>query len=180
MDALEREGIEAALKGDQEAFEMIITRYSRLLFAHAYSILRQPEEAEDVVQESLLKAYQSKWKVRDPEKFPQWLITIARHRSLDLVRKRRTVPLSEKEHDVIDETVSNPNRHMEAGEIRDKIHGVLATLPESHRIAVTLRFLEGMDYESIQKTMGLTNGALRGILGRAMQTLRVELKSIRT
>ena len=61
MDSSERITIEAALGGDPEAFEILIRTYSRTLYAHAYSILHQPQEAEDVVQESLLKAYQSRF-----------------------------------------------------------------------------------------------------------------------
>ena len=58
---------------------MIIRTHSRTLFAIAYGILQNREEAEDVVQDSLVKAWKTRWRVRDPEKFPAWLATIARH-----------------------------------------------------------------------------------------------------
>ena len=79
MDASEREQYRAAIHGDREAFEMIIRTHSRTLFAIAYGILQNREEAEDVVQDSLVKAWKTRWRVRDPEKFPAWLATIARH-----------------------------------------------------------------------------------------------------
>ena len=75
---------------------MIIRTHSRTLFAIAYGILQSREEAEDVVQDSLVKAWKTRWRVRDPEKFPAWLATIARHKAHDVFRKRRTVPLSEQ------------------------------------------------------------------------------------
>ena len=178
MEPTERAIVKAALGGDPEAFEMLIKQHGRMLYAQAYSILRQPEEAEDVVQESLIKAYQSRWRVRDPEKFPQWLVTITRNRALDLLKKRRTVPLSETEYEAPDNPNQKPDRQAEGGEMRDKIHKVLALLPESHRTAITLRYLEGMDCRSIEKIMNLSNGALRGILGRALQTLRTSLHSL--
>ena len=56
--------------------------------------------------------------------------------------------------------------------VRERLRHTLAGLPETHRIAVTLRYLEGMDHASIERTMGVSNGALRGILGRALGTLR--------
>src|ERR1700741_3604802 len=93
MDLSEREQYRAAIHGDREAFEMIIRTHSRTLFAIAYGILQSREEAEDVVQDSLVKAWKTRWRVRDPEKFPAWLATIARHRAHDIFRKRRTVPL---------------------------------------------------------------------------------------
>src|SRR5215469_13597230 len=92
MDASEREQYQAAIHGDREAFEMIIRTHSRTLFATAYGILQSREEAEDVVQDSLVKGWKMRWRVRDPEKFPDWLCMIARHRAHDVLRKRRPVP----------------------------------------------------------------------------------------
>src|SRR3954447_15650018 len=95
MEANEREVYRAAIRGDREAFEMIIRIRSRALFAIAYGVLQNREEAEDAVQDALVKAWKSRWRVRDPEKFPAWLATIARFRARDLLRRRRTVPLEE-------------------------------------------------------------------------------------
>ena len=81
MDANERETYREAIQGDRDAFEMIIRNHSRQMFAIAYGILQNREEAEDVVQDSLVKAWKTRWRARDPEKFPAWLATIARHRA---------------------------------------------------------------------------------------------------
>src|SRR5919206_3185331 len=96
MDASEREVYRAAIHGDRDAFEMIIRSHSRALFAIAYGILQNREEAEDAVQDALVKAWKSRWRVRDPEKFPAWLATIARHRARDVFRRRRNIPLPEE------------------------------------------------------------------------------------
>src|SRR6267154_5197413 len=93
MDASEREQYRAAIHGDREAFEMIIRTNSRALFAIAYGILQNREEAEDAVQDSLVKTWKTRWRVRDPEKFPAWLATVARHNAHDLLRRRRSIPL---------------------------------------------------------------------------------------
>ncbi len=157
MDASEREQYRAAIQGDREAFEMIIRTNGRALFAIAYGILQDRGEAEDVVQDSLVKAWKTRWRVRDLEKFPAWLATIARHRAHDILRKRR--PFSYPcegigENEPIDTTA----------------------LPELHRAALTLRYFEEMDYRSIENTLGLSNGALRGILGRSLACLRKQLR----
>jgi len=60
--------------------------------------------------------------------------------------------------------------------VRERLHRTLAGLPETQRIALTLRYLEGLDHRAIEQTMGVTNGALRGILGRALATMRKALK----
>jgi RNA polymerase sigma-70 factor (ECF subfamily) len=70
MDPSEREKYQAAIHGDREAFEMIIRTHSRTLFAIAYGVLQNREEAEDVVQDSLVKAWKTRWRVQNPEKFP--------------------------------------------------------------------------------------------------------------
>src|SRR6266704_2688871 len=57
-----------------------------------------------------------------------------------------------------------------------QLHSALATLPELHRSALTLRYFEEMDYQSIEKLLGISNGALRGILGRALATMRKQLR----
>ena len=173
MDPSEREQYRAAIYGDREAFEMIIHTHSRILFAIAYGILQNREEAEDVVQDSLVKAWKTRWRVRDPEKFPAWLATIARHRAHDIFRRRRTVPLSAAIHEVIEpSSVAEPNNP----ELDQQLHSALAALPETHRAALTLRYFEEMDYRSIENILGLSNGALRGILGRALAKMRKQLR----
>ena len=170
MDPSEREQYQAAIHGGREAFEMIIPTQSRTLFAIAYGILQNREEAEDVVQDSLVKAWKTRWRVRAPEKFPAWLAAIARHRAHDLLRRRRSIPFS---HETIE---TNEPERTDTAAIDQQLRSVLATLPELHRAALTLRYLEEMDYRSIENTLGLTNGALRGILGRALASLRKQLR----
>ena len=176
MEANEREQYRAAIQGDRGAFEMIIRTQSRTLFGIAYGILQNREEAEDVVQDSLIKAWKSRWRVRAPEKFPAWLATIARHRAHDTFRKRRPVPLTEEIIETM--SVAAPDPHANAG-IDRSIHSALSALPEIHRAALTLRYFEEMDYRDIENTLGLTNGALRGILGRALAAMRKELRPAR-
>jgi RNA polymerase sigma-70 factor (ECF subfamily) len=173
MDANERELYRAAIHGDRDAFEMIIRTLSRPLFAIAYGILQNREEAEDAVQDALVKAWKSRWRVRDPEKFPAWLAMIARHRARDVFRKRRDVPLSEEMAESLQSETEQPandtalDRH---------VHSALAALPEVHRSALMLRYFEEMDYGSIETTLGLSNGSLRGILGRALAAMRKQLR----
>jgi RNA polymerase sigma-70 factor (ECF subfamily) len=173
MDSNEHAIYRAAIHGDRDAFEMIIRSSSRNLFAIAYGILQSREEAEDVVQDTLVKAWKSRWRVRDPEKFPAWLSTIARHRARDLARRRRPEPLP---HDFESaETVEAPAA-AENADLDSEVRAALSQLPELHRMAVTLRYFEELDYATIEQTLGLSNGALRGILGRALGVMRRRLK----
>lgn len=176
MDATDREIYRAAIQGDRDAFEIIIRASSRALFAIAYGVLQDRAEAEDVVQDCFIKAWKSRWRVRDPEKFPAWLATIARHRARDVARRRRDVALVEELEEIADEASENQDQIAREAQLSSHVHGALAELPETHRVALTLRYFDALDYATIEQTLGLTNGALRGILGRALQTMRKRLQ----
>lgn len=180
MDSSEHDLYRAAIRGDRDAFEMIIRQQSRLLFAIAYGVLQNREEAEDVVQDSLVKAWNTRWRVRDPEKFPAWLSSIARHRARDLVRRRRSVPFPADAPEPVDPAFDEAARSAKETEVNEQVQRALADLPELHRAALTLRYFEALDYATIERTLGLSNGALRGILGRAMASLRERLRPVLT
>jgi RNA polymerase sigma-70 factor (ECF subfamily) len=176
MNFSEHESYRAAIHGDRDAFEMIIRTHSHALFAIAYGILQNREEAEDVVQDALVKAWKTRWRVHDPEKFPAWLCTIARHRARDVARRRRSVPLPSDAEEPIDPHLEDAAQFSKEKEVNQQVHAALATLPELHRVALTLRYFEEMDYGAIEHALGLSNGALRGILGRAMGAMRKRLR----
>ena len=172
MDAAERELVLAALGGDDEAFETVIRTYSRRVYVVAYAILQDKSEAEDLVQDTFLKAHQQRTRLREPEKFPAWLLTVTRNGARDRLRRRRPQASAETFDTLVDHNMATPGSAMEQEEHQAHLRRALRKLPEDHRTALTLRYLEGLDYRAIETTMGLSNGALRGILGRALGTLR--------
>src|SRR3954447_4934497 len=121
----------AAIQGDRDAFELVIRSTSRSLFAIAYGVLQNREEAEDVVQDTFVKAWKSRWRVRDSAKLPAWLSTIARYRARDLARKRRPEPLPENfESNEIGEFDGASAR--KRADLDGQVHSALAQLPELH------------------------------------------------
>lgn len=176
MDAADRDIYRAAISGDCDAFELIIRANSRTLFAVAYGVLQDRAEAEDAVQDAFIKAWKSRWRVRDPEKFPAWLATIARHRARDLARRRRSVPLEDELSEAPDSSATDQPDEARNAEVNGHVHAALAELPETHRVALSMRYFDALDYATIEQTLGLTNGALRGILGRGLQTMRKRLQ----
>jgi RNA polymerase sigma-70 factor (ECF subfamily) len=180
-DAPNLELIRSALRGDEQAFEEVIRLFSRRLYALAYAILQDAAESEDVVQDAFVTAHRSSWRLRDPAKFPAWLAMVARNRARDILRKRcrqSARPAEDQEEKLLqDPQAPQPSGQLEQGERERIIRLLLASLPEQWRAAVVLRYLEGMDHASIQHHLGLSDGALRGILGRAMVRLRQQAKS---
>jgi RNA polymerase sigma-70 factor (ECF subfamily) len=172
MGSAERIMVTAALGGNDKAFEAVIRTYSRRVYVVAYAILQDQSEAEDIVQDTFLKAHQMGNRLREPEKFPAWLLTVTRNAARDRLRRRRPQAEMETFDTLVDDKVATPGSALEQEEFQAHLRRALGKLPEEHRTALTLRYMEGLDYRSIETTMGLSNGALRGILGRALGTLR--------
>src|SRR5450432_3448068 len=121
MDSNEHAIYRAAIQGDRDAFEMIIRSSSRNLFAIAYGVLQNREEAEDVVQDTLVKAWKSRWRVRDPEKFPAWLSTISRHRARDVAHRRRSVPFPTEADEPIDPGNDAAAANLRENEVNEQV-----------------------------------------------------------
>ena len=174
-DFLERQTVRRALRGDTAAFQEVVVLYGRRLYTVAYGVVQNRTEAEDVVQETFLKAYARRWMIRDPEKFPAWLCRTAQNHARDVLRKHRPQSLPHDDQtfqEIADDGVPCPSANLHETERHGAVHRLLNALPDHHRMAITLRFMEGMDYEEVAETMGVSRGALRGILARAMKTLR--------
>ena len=169
--------IETALAGGPEDFEPLVRAYGLRVYAVTFAILGRHTEAEDAAQDTFLKAYRQRGRLREPAQFASWLLAIARHQALDGLRRRRFVPLPEEtQNRVPDNAASAPDALLDAAENHARIRAVLATLPERHRIALTLRYLEGNDCRTVETAMALSNGALRGVLGRALAAMREGLR----
>jgi RNA polymerase sigma-70 factor, ECF subfamily len=174
--------VRSAQRGDRAAFEELVRRTSRLVFARLYLETGDPHRAEDLLQETLLTAFRSLDQLAEPAKFRAWLLRIAQNAAIDagrrLGRKKRspgTEPL--QLHDVVD-TRPRPEESLVQAELRQQVLGILRSLPDEYRLPLTLRYLAGADYDTIQMQMGLSNGSLRGLLHRGMRLLRAEIQKV--
>jgi RNA polymerase sigma-70 factor (ECF subfamily) len=165
--------------GNESAFQEIIKIHGRRLYAIAYSILQNQTEAEEIVQDTFVKAYRELGSFREADKFPGWLNLVTRNAARDVLRKRRPQAEEEALAQLEDHQIPKPGARLDEEHVQGQLKRALASLPEEHRTAITLRYLEGLDYQGIESVMGLSNGALRGILGRALGTLRNRLQPLR-
>jgi len=171
--------------GDRAAFEVIVRRTARLLFARLYLETADAHRAEDLVQETYLVAWRRVEQLKDPGGLRAWLFSIAHSVLVDSVRregrKKRSGPREPSE--AIDRAVdpgASPPTTAEREETRARVLAQLRSLPEEYRLPITLRYIGGADYETIGRELGLTNGSLRGLLNRGMARLRVLLKTDQT
>ncbi|MBN2450176.1 MAG: sigma-70 family RNA polymerase sigma factor [Lentisphaeria bacterium] len=166
--------VRQAMAGDLDAFDALVIRFARLVYAQSFTILHDREEAEDVVQEAFVKAYSFRLRLLQPERFPQWLLAIARNVARDHLRRRH--PGDRDRGSGVPEAVEglgpSPLRAAEIADDVARLQAALGTLPKRYRRALLLRYVEGLDHRALRREMGVSDGALRGILGRALGRLR--------
>ena len=131
MDSAERIMVMAALAGDDEAFETVIRTYSRRVYVVAYAILQDKSEAEDIVQDTFLKAHHQRTKLREPEKLPAWLLPVTRNAARDRLRRRRPQADPEAFDTMPDHAAVTPGSAMETQEHQAHLRRALAALPLS-------------------------------------------------
>ena len=171
----------SAKRGDRAAFEELVRRTSRLVFARLYLETGDAHLAEDLLQETLLRAYHALGRLNHPGTLRSWLLTIAHNVVTDAARrearrKRTTPPRSSSE--VLSSVAGRmppPEEQVAQTEQREQVLAVLRSLPEEYRLPLTLRCIAGADYEAIETQLGLSNGSLRGLLHRGLKMLRSRL-----
>jgi RNA polymerase sigma-70 factor (ECF subfamily) len=173
--------VQQAQQGDRGAFEEIVRRTSRLVFARLYLETGDAHRAEDLLQETLLRAYHALWQLQDASTLRGWLLTIAQNVLTDAARRNARRKRSARLETGADALARVPGRapspeeEAARAEERAKVLSVLRSLPEEYRLPLTLRYIAGADYEAIETQLGLTNGALRGMLHRGLKMLRSRL-----
>jgi RNA polymerase sigma-70 factor (ECF subfamily) len=172
--------------GDTDAFRVLVERHSRSLFRLAYRMTGNQQDAEDVVQDSFLRAFKQLARFDERASFGTWLYRIAVNCSLDLVRsrKRRNELAPPADSDPVDPTLSlpslapSPDRIAISGEVRDRVASAMTELSASERTAFVLRHFEGMGIEEVSRVLGCQPGAAKHSVFRAVQKLRRALEPL--
>jgi RNA polymerase sigma-70 factor, ECF subfamily len=186
MDATETAAVLArARQGDGEAFRALVERHSRSVFRLAFRMTGNEQDAEDVVQESFLKAYRQLGRFESRANFGTWLYRIVANCSVDLMRAkqaRHDQTKSESLEEVIDVasvSAPGPERLAQSGEIQRRVAEALGGLSPLERAAFTLRHYEGRTIEEISSTLGLGTSAAKHSVFRAVKKLRAALEPLR-
>jgi len=168
--------VQRAQRGERAAFDELVRRTSRLVFARLHLDTGDTHQAEDLLQETLLTAFRTLDQLTEPSKFRPWLLRIAQNQAIDAGRRKIRLKRTPTELRPYPGSSPPPDEQAERAEQREQVLAVMRTLPDEYRLPLTLRFLAGADYDTIQLQMGLSNGALRGLLHRGMKVLRAELE----
>src|SRR5574337_582309 len=177
--------VQAAKAGDVGAFEQLVKRYDRNVFRIAQHITQNREDAEDVVQDAFLKAYENLEQFQGQSKFYTWLVRIAVNEALMRLRRRRPermVSLDEEvktEEDSMPREVAdwspNPEQLYSQSELRDILSRTVQGLPPTFRTVFVLRDVEGLSTEETAQALDLSVPAVKSRLLRARLQLRERL-----
>ncbi len=181
----DRELILQAQRGDTAAFRKLVERHQRRAFAIALGLVRDENDAKELVQEAFLRVYRSLNAFQGGSSFFTWLYRIVTNLAIDLMRKpgRKEAELSE--HRVEDESAdlplvaridgADPLDVIRRREIAARIQAALDALPPYHRGVILMREVEGMSYEEMAQAMGVSKGTIMSRLFHARQKLQKAL-----
>jgi RNA polymerase sigma-70 factor (ECF subfamily) len=173
---------------EPNAFEELVEKYQHRLVAVLHHLVGNTEEAEDLAQEVFLRIYRARKKYRARAKFSTWLFTIANNLALNALRSRRrkaAVPLDASDSGplgprpaerLVHDKAEQPSQQIQHQELAAIIRRALDGLNERQRAAVLLNKFEEMNYAEIAEVMGLTTKAVKSLLSRARNNLRVALQ----
>jgi len=174
-----------ARAGDEEAFRGLVERHSTALFRLAYRMTGNEPDAEDIVQETFLKAFRQLRQFEDRACFGSWLHRIAANCAFDLWRRRQgraaaggPRPIREEGHDMntIPAPHPAPDRLVHSAEVQNQVRAALGRLSEQERAAFVLRHFEQMSTREIADVLGLDESAVKQSVFRAVRKLREALR----
>ena len=188
MDHSDRALVERCQRGDPQAFEVLIKRYQDKLYNYVYRMVEDPDDAEDVTQEVLVRVYRSLSQFRAQASFQTWLYRIALNLCIDSHRRQERSPqvvrsleapveseAGEREWEVPDWS-HNPEQSFLSQELREQVHRALATLPEKLRAVVVLYDIQSFSYEEIAQILRCPVGTVKSRLFNGRAALREALR----
>ncbi len=167
-----------ACRGDADAFVALCAPLEGMVYRHCLSVLKNPADAQDAAQETMLKAFRAMSRFRAESQVATWLFRIAHNVCLDWLKKpgarRENVSLDalrEAGFDPPDENPTHESACLAAGE-RERLSGAVAKLPPDQQALLLLRYGDGLSYDQLARTLGLSDGTVKSRLNRAREKLR--------
>jgi RNA polymerase sigma-70 factor (ECF subfamily) len=186
MQISDAAAVKQVRSGDRDAFRPLVERYSHMVFVLAFRMTNSEPDAEEIVQESFLRAYRALPSFEARSNFATWLYRIATNCSLDLLNRRKNQPQSASETMADEEDESpeqrlpslapDPERQMYSAELQGKISAAMNLLTPVEKAAFVLRHFEGRSVEEIAASLKVKTGAAKQSIFRAVQKMRTALE----
>lgn len=181
----ETEVVQLAQQGNTHAFRQLFDENKRKVYTLAYQYTKNKEDAEDILQETFIKAYNSlnKFKAQDNTNFSSWLYRIGINASIDHLRKNKMKKDNYIDSDQLpsissDEGLSQPEHAIRIKEIRTKLDLSLNKLPKGQRMVFILRHYQQLSVKEIADTMKCSEGSVKKQLFRAFQMIKKHFKNL--
>jgi len=180
--------VRASQRGDMAAFEELVARHRDRIYARAYSMMRNEEEAVDLSQEAWVKGWQRLAQFHGESSFGTWMTRIIINLCLDQLRKHKrqraeSIEAMDEESGGVERQMPvvtvNPTAGLERGELRQRIDQALGQLSYEHRTSLVLHEFEEMEYREIAKTMGCSIGTVMSRLFYARRKLAALLADLK-
>ncbi len=171
--------VELTLADNQAAFTELVERYKDAVQNLAYRMLGNLPEAEDVTQETFVRAYTQLATYKPMHKFSTWLLSIASHLAIDQLRRRRFLALPLEDVPFLEwiaDAGTGPEQSALEGEQHDEIQTYLQRLPGKYRVVIVLRYWYDFSYEEISRMLDLTPALVKARLHRARELLARYMK----
>ncbi len=189
MQVTDAAAVEQALAGDQDAFRTLVQRYARSLYHVVYRMTGNPQDSEELVQETFLRAYKALDRFELRSNFYTWVYRIAVNRTLDFLDAKRARMEHNEAYQIAEDPdpedgrqiqlaadSPGPERLMMSAELKSKLARAMALLTPAERVAFTMRHMEGRSIEEICQTLNLKTNAAKHSVFRAVQKLRQQLE----
>ncbi len=180
--------VKRARNGDQDAFRQLVERYQRKLYSVAYSMVRNPEDAMDLTQDALVKAYRNLANFQGSSSFYTWIYRITVNICIDHLRKSGRFQSVDYDDTIRREEGGassgfispsmlgqNPGKSLARKELIAQMQTALDTLSPNHRTAIVLREVEGLSYEEMAEVMGVSKGTVMSRLHHARKNMQTAL-----
>lgn len=171
--------VERCLKGDERAFETLVARYQAAVYRLAWRLLREDEEARDVVQETFLRVFRALHTYDRERRFSTWILRIGTNLCIDRYRRRhmRLVSIDDDDNDerqpiVLVDRGAGPAEHHRERALSETIDRLVARLPAIYRSVVELRYKQQLAYEEIAEVLDIPLGTVKARLHRAHRHLK--------
>ncbi len=174
--------VKKAREGDFVAFEKLFDRHRNLVYRFAYQMAPRRDDAEDIVQEVFVRAFQNLFRYRDEAKFTTWLLRIATNLGTDRAR------MSQRRHNLeqqeaagsltwmtVGSSIDDPVENLESDRRREALRAAIHSLPDHHRNVIILRDIQEMEYPDMAQILNCTVGGAKLRVLRARRALRDRL-----
>jgi RNA polymerase sigma-70 factor (ECF subfamily) len=191
MEVTDAAIVAQVLAGDRDAFRVLVERHSRSIYRVVYRMTGNQQDAEELVQEVLLRAYKSLGRFEMRSNFSTWLYRIAINRTLDFLSARKTQSQMQSAFQIVDDPDPEDNRQVQlpspspgpdrvvlSAEVKSHVTQAMTLLTPVERVAFIMRHMEGRSIEEIGQALNLKASAAKNSVFRAVQKLRQQLEPL--